>query len=245
MNDIDQIKNVDTTGEDLIILTGVPGSRWSHINKILMADPTINRSDCNTTYRAHKGSYFGPFDNLRDYSKQELLDIFAQGFEHWNGKKIIKSHWFVYDLDYLAELFPKATIIGVYVPDDVAFRRWKAIGGFDIDYPDYSWFKDDKTMKYRIKEGNAYLLKFFTERGFHFKIYKNYIDMGNEANINITNPFTQNPPSDEWVVKSPLIAIYRDTRPLDGRLLRRYLKKSSKFWEWIDDPTIALGQMKS
>jgi len=245
MNPINRVRNIDPSGSDLILLTGVPGSRWSHINKVLMTDPTLNTSDCNhldQQYGAHKATYFGPFENLRDYSKQDLLDIFIQGFDNWEGRKIIKSHWFLYDLDYLIELFPLATILGVYVPDDISFRRWKAIGGWDITYPDYSWFENDKTMKMRIKEGNAYLMKFFTERGVKFKVYNSYVEMGKQFGIDISIDNTNILALEESNrVVSPLVAVYQSHRKPDMLNLRNYLKNSGPYWDWIDNAAVGLS----
>ena len=85
-------------GEDLIIVTGAPGSRWSGVIRLLsLICKEINISD-NTARRVyekrdaegkvigwHRGAYWGPhnryghkFDKLNTLSKEEVLEEFKK-----------------------------------------------------------------------------------------------------------------------------------------------------------------------
>jgi len=111
-------------GEDLILITGAPGTRWSASIQSISSHPDINLSD-HTEERQyertaeygdgskagigwHRGVYFGPghefgdtFDDLESWDKKSLLEEFKKAFSDWDyGVKIFKSHWFAYSLDH-------------------------------------------------------------------------------------------------------------------------------------------------
>ena len=197
-------------GQDLILGTGVPGSKWSGILKAInVTDEVINMSndaiECkhgltfyhtqaktNKHYGFHYGTYWGPyhelgktFDNIHLMSKKDIIIEFAKAFQNWDKLKLVKSHWFLYHLDFLIDMFPKVRIIGCYLPDDISFRWWHKLGGWDITYPPYDWYVDDTKMQEDIKIGNALLIKFFAERGIEMKAYKDFFDVFNDLNVHI------------------------------------------------------------
>ena len=182
-------------GEDLIIITGAPGTRWSASIQSITSHPDINLSD-QTEERSyertasyedgkkagigwHRGVYFGPchefgktFDNIESWTKEELLNEFKKAFSDWdNGIKIVKSHWFAYGLEHLHKCFPKARIIAYYLPDELCLQWWQVVGGFDIEYPHYDWYKSHKRMLEQIKIENACSIKFAAEKGVPFLRY--------------------------------------------------------------------------
>jgi hypothetical protein len=197
-------------GHDLILGTGVPGSKWSGIFKAVNGTSIINdTAQAKTCYYSkvfynnvakeskefgfHFGAYWGPqheygqeFDNLHMMSKKDIIKEFAKPFKDWDKLKLIKSHWFLYDLDYLIKIFPKAKVIACYLPDDICFDWWHKVGGWNITYPHYDWFVDDTRMKQEIKIGNALLIKFFAERNIPLKSYANYLEVFNDLNIDVT-----------------------------------------------------------
>ena len=157
-------------GEDLIIVTGAPGSRWSGAIRMLsLICKDINLSDNknNFVYRKkvdgqvvgwHRGAYWGPdnpvghkFDVLDTLTKEEIIQEFRAPFTDWDyGTKIIKSHWFSYHLPLLKELFPKARFWSFYDTTQECFNWWKHVGGWDITYPIYTWYKNDERMLQQI-----------------------------------------------------------------------------------------------
>ena len=141
-----------------ILLTGAPGSKWSSVAESLCRSPDIDRSDCNSerSYNngevKHVGSYFDPGME------------FENGRENWDkpfsgsGKRIIKSHTFAHKLDELKTLgFP---IVLVYRSHLECFDWWKQAGGFDIAYPDYSYYKNMDEMWQHIQAQNKDINRF-------------------------------------------------------------------------------------
>jgi len=194
-------------GEDLILATGAPGSRWSAGLHSISSHPDINNTDKNEerSYDKpvtlpdgrtiglgyHRGCYWGPdhdfghtFDNMQSMSKQDIIEEFQKPFQEWTpGIKIVKSHWFSYHLEYLHKLFPKAMIVGYYLPDDICFDWWHTVGGWNISYPHYTWYKNDEGMKKGIKTENANLIKFMSEKGGVIREFETLNDTLNELDL--------------------------------------------------------------
>lgn len=180
-------------GEDLIFLVGSPGSKWSQIHRILCEHPDINTTDWSeektwrilakdvfgvvTNTGGHRGSYWGPgnmygkgFDRLDKMTKEEIVSDCMDAYETWDKVKIIKSHWFAYNLEYLHSLFPKAKIALCYAGDIESFHWWHKQGGWGLGYADYSWYENDTKMLASIKEENSRILKFAIDRDLDFKV---------------------------------------------------------------------------
>jgi hypothetical protein len=137
-----------------IFVAGAPGSKWSSVVKNIYYSPSLDRSDYSDerTYHhdasgkmelMHLGAYFDPgmeFDlppNLFTLSKDALEDIFNSAFTG-DGIRIIKSHIFANNIDFLKACWPDCPIILVHRPDDACLGWWVKCGHFDITYPDYS-----------------------------------------------------------------------------------------------------------
>ena len=188
---------IDYTGSDLIFLVGAPGSRWSGIYRTLSESPDINDTDKSPqrvynfptsgdpklvekqpAVGQHSGAYWGPyndvgerFDNLHNCSKEYIYNELSKAFINFNGKKIVKSHFFAYNLDYLAYMFPEATFLLCYKNDIICFSWWHTCGGWGINYPNYTWYKNDSNMLDKIKEENYNILKFAIDKEQTFKTY--------------------------------------------------------------------------
>lgn len=164
---------------DLIFAMGAPGSRWSGVLRcIQMYHKCINTSDDlpertydrvgwdkkngrERLYGWHRGSYFGPgheygqgFDDLENnYTKETFLEEIKKPFENWEGTKIIKSHWFAYNIPTLKKWFPESKMIAVKYGDAIdSFAWWHFVGGWEIPYPHYTWYKDNQRMFSKIQE---------------------------------------------------------------------------------------------
>jgi hypothetical protein len=114
-------------------------------------DSTGERSYKNSRVN-HMGSYFDPgmeFDNDK---------------ENWNlpfsgkGKRIIKSHTFAHQLYELKTL--KYPIVMVYRNDVECFKWWQEAGGFNITYPNYSYYETLDKMWERIQDQNKSIMTF-------------------------------------------------------------------------------------
>lgn len=169
----------DYDGHDIILLTGAPGSKWSNtykqIYKAKHEDLNMHDASYSTyAYRDHTihlGPYWGPghnhgnnFDDIENLSKRQILNEFTGPYETWDKVKIIKSHWFSYNLDDLIDMFPKLRIVMCYLPDTECFLWWKSLGGFDITYPYYKWYKDDAGIIKQISAENHNILQFCAAR---------------------------------------------------------------------------------
>lgn len=190
-------KLVDYDGSDLILLVGAPGSKWSAAYRYLSTSPDINSTDKayhrefnhpfttdlkqirhSTLIAQHQGAYWGPgnefgdkFSFLHNCSKQYIYNEFKKAFENFDGRKIIKSHAFAYNLHYLSCMFPKATFVLCYRNDIDCFSWWHACGGWGINYPNYTWYENDTRMLDKIKEENYNILKFATDHNKSFERY--------------------------------------------------------------------------
>ena len=182
-----------TDGHDLIFAAGAPGSKWSRVLSILAHHKDINSSDKEKfpTYQTkvnfhgqeknvgmHSSAYFGPghgigefFDNLSSCTKEQFLEEIKKAFDNFDqGYKIIKSHWFSYNLDWLKENFPKAKIIMVYNGDAEAFKWWHLVGGWNIKFPYYDWYGTDEKLYKHIKIENRLIFDFMRKNKLSFQI---------------------------------------------------------------------------
>lgn len=175
-------------GKDIIFAMGAPGSRWSGILRaIQMYHNCINHSDdsperkydryTKTSFDGkevsagwHRGAYWGPahefgqgFDDIKsNYTKETFLQECKKPFENWNGVKIIKSHWFAYNIKTLKEWFPEAKLIAIQFGTDLdTFAWWHFVGGWDIHYPHYDWYETNERMLEQIKKENTAINNYF------------------------------------------------------------------------------------
>ena len=108
----------------------------------------------------HLGAYFDPgmeFNlppDLFTLSKDALEDIFNSAFSG-SGIRIIKSHIFANNIDFLKACWPDCPIILVHRSDDACLGWWVKCGHFDITYPEYhEYYRDLKTMAGIIQDQN-------------------------------------------------------------------------------------------
>jgi hypothetical protein len=190
-----------TDGSDLIFAAGAPGSKWSRVLSILAHHKDINASDKDMfpTYQTkvsfhghektvgmHSSAYFGPshgigeyFNDLSNHNKEEFLEEIKKAFKNFdNGYKIIKCHWFSYNLDWLKANFPKAKIIMVYNGDEEAFKWWHLVGGWNIKFPYYDWYENDQKLFKHIKIENRLIFEFMKKNKLSFSIkdFKQLVD---------------------------------------------------------------------
>ena len=153
-----------------IFVAGAPGSRWSSVVKNIYYSPSIDNSDYTTsrtyyhdagdTQLIHVGAYFDPgmeFDlpeNFAELSKDKLENIFNSAFTG-AGVRIIKSHIFSNNIDFIKNTFPDCPIVLVYRNDDVCFDWWVKCGNFDIKYPNYRpYYQNLEIMITKISKQN-------------------------------------------------------------------------------------------
>ena len=136
----------------------------------------------------HRGAYWGPYHtygqnfDVMDITKEEAIAEFKKPYADWDsGIKIVKSHWFSYHIPKLREWFPEATLMCFYMEDQECFDWWHEVGGWDIEYPHYDWYKDNEGMMQGIKNENDELRKHFNLKYYHnYELSK---DLGLSENI--------------------------------------------------------------
>ena len=154
-----------------IFCAGAPGSKWSSLIKNIYYSPSVDRTDYSEsrTYwhdapgqleLMHLGAYFDPgmeFDlpvDLSTLSQAELERRFDEPFSG-KGVRIIKSHIFAHNIDFLRHTWPDAPIILAQRGDDACLGWWVKCGHFNITYPSYDkYYKDLRTMSGIIADQN-------------------------------------------------------------------------------------------
>jgi hypothetical protein len=147
-----------------IFLTGVPGSRWSGIAQTLESIPGFNSTDrtpartySHHSYTGHQGAYFGPGMELDCRLDADYID---SAWTSSAGTRLVKSHDWAYMLPKVEHHFPDDWIMLVYRPDMASYAWWHEAGGFQIQYPNYSWYKDSAEMLREITKQNKRILEY-------------------------------------------------------------------------------------
>ena len=147
-----------------IFFTGVPGSRWSGIAQTLetmsgmnISDRTPEREYDHHSYTGHKGAYFGPGMEFEPVLDENYID---QAWTEPGGCKLVKSHEWAYYLGEIREKFPDDWIMMIYRPDMSSYAWWHEAGGFQIQYPNYSAYKNSSNMLSEIMRQNSCILEF-------------------------------------------------------------------------------------
>ncbi len=149
-----------------IYYTGAPGSRWSGIAQDIESLPGMNTSDrtlprnyTHGEFSGHKGAYFGPGMEFEAIPK----DTDKAWIRPDDGCMLVKSHHWAYMLDslYVYQTCKEGNwIMLVYRPDMPCYAWWHQAGGFNIGYPDYSWYENSEQMLIEIQKQNKMILEF-------------------------------------------------------------------------------------
>lgn len=163
-----------------IFVTGAPGSRMSeYVEEHIYPLPNIDPSDRSPerTYWAHgellhRGAYFDPCMEFENDALQWDKPFMERGgstgyprskFNFGDGIRVIKSHTFAFQLDYLEQF--KYPIHIVIRPDDECYEWWHAEGGWDITYPEYRrYYIDNDNLKEQIAIQNKTSLEWIEKK---------------------------------------------------------------------------------
>jgi hypothetical protein len=155
-----------------IFMTGAPGSKWSSVSKNIYYSSDIDGtdySDARTYYHdasgtmqlMHMGAYFDPgmefgwfFDKIDRHTREQCEAEFDRPFTG-TGVRIIKSHVFAHNIDFLKDHWPECPIVLVQRPNDACLGWWVKCGHFGITYPLYDqYYQDLRTMSQIIPAQN-------------------------------------------------------------------------------------------
>lgn len=156
-----------------IFVAGAPGSKWSSVTKNIYYSNSVDRTDYSeerTYYHdasgymdlMHLGAYFDPgmefgswFDNLDQHTVAECEAEFDRPFSG-TGVRIIKSHVFAHNVDFLKQCWPDSPVVLVLRDNDACLGWWVKCGHFDITYPLYhDYYRNLKEMAIQIEQQNC------------------------------------------------------------------------------------------
>lgn len=170
-----------------IFFTGIPGSSWSRIASTLsIAVPAINISDYSDNRKesllpAHKGVYFGT--GMEFPADLSIENIDAPWAKNLYGTRIIKSHEWATKLDQINEMYPDDWIMLVHcAPVIKTINGWMNSGGFEIKYPNYSYYENKTKLIDLANRDNAAIIDFARKNKLKWnKFNKEWI----EKNFNV------------------------------------------------------------
>jgi hypothetical protein len=181
-----------------IFFTGVPGSRWSGIAQALESGAGFNTSDrlpsrtyTHHAYTGHLGAYFGwgmEFEPLILWSDHNYID---QAWANPGGCRLVKSHNWPDKFDEIEKCYSDDWIMLVYRPDLTSYSWWHEAGGFQIQYPDYKWYKDSTNMLYEISRSNQQILEYGCKNNVTWEYFTaNWVltNMGQTVTVDRTYP---------------------------------------------------------
>ena len=122
-----------------------------------ISDRTPEREYDHHSYTGHKGAYFGPGMEFEPVLDRSYID---QAWLNPGGCKLVKSHEWAYYLGEIKEKFPDDLIMMIYRPDMSSYAWWHEAGGFQIQYPNYSAYKNSSNMFSEIMRQNSCILEF-------------------------------------------------------------------------------------
>ena len=153
-------------------MTGAPGSKWSSVSKNIYYSSDIDRSDYSdartyyhdasgTMQLMHMGAYFDPgmefggfFNEIDRHTREQCEAEIDRPFTG-TGARIIKSHVFAHNIDFLKDHWPECPIVLVQRPDDACLGWWVKCGHFTITYPKYDqYYQNLRTMSQIIPTQN-------------------------------------------------------------------------------------------
>ena len=185
-----------------VFFTGVPGSRWSGVAKLLCQHPSVDNTDCSEkrSYRdMHFGNYFGPgmehgklFQNMNKLHPNILIEDLESPYtdNNYNQIRFLKGHIFAYHLDFIEQRFRDSKIMIVYRNDELSLNWWLEAGGFDIPYPKYDWYVDEATMLEKIKIENQHILTFVNKHNKQLEPFTTeWIKQNFDWNIEVNDYF--------------------------------------------------------
>jgi hypothetical protein len=165
-----------------VFLTGVPGSRWGRPENMIYEQADIIDISCRWPHQQdnpkhgtrHIYTFWGPFhEHGEQFDRLDLLgpgEVMRQIDAVYDDNdprpyRIIRCHWFSYQLDWIAEHMPWIDILMVFREPEMSYRWWIQSGGWDISYPNYTWYSNDAVMKRQIMIEHKLMLKFCRDHG--------------------------------------------------------------------------------
>ena len=143
-----------------IFLTGGPGSMWCGADRLIRSGFGANADNSDITddkeWRGHLGAYWHPgsppgndwVNNFAEYSRTEIETMLDSVFEepHPDSEFVVrvhKSHYWVYHLDKIEELFPECDIVAKIQEPWKCIAWWQYYTGHDHVHDPYDYYHRD------------------------------------------------------------------------------------------------------
>jgi hypothetical protein len=91
-------------------------------------------------------------------------DYIDQAWAEPGGCRLVKSHQWPDKFDEIERFYPDDWIMLVYRPDMASFAWWHEVGGFQIKYPCYDWYRDEADMLHEISRNNKLILEYACQK---------------------------------------------------------------------------------
>jgi len=130
--------------------------------------------------KTHSGAYFGPyhefghnFNDLNFYNSAD--DFYTECLKPFSNEnkplKLIKSHWFAYNLDWIWNNCKGHSLFLIWRDPSAAEAWWYNMGGWDINYPIYTWYENSKKMHQQIIIENKLIEEFANKKNIQWYDY--------------------------------------------------------------------------
>jgi hypothetical protein len=185
-----------------VFFTGAPGSRWSGVSQVFRdtldnvdnSDLVPEKSYKHHLYSGHIGNYYGPgmlnaqwLDQSFGTQPQWETEI-AASYTGTNPVKLILSHHFAYWLNQLTSTFPTSKVVLCYRTDQECYDWWHTAGGWNIAYPNYSWYENNDKMLVEIQKQNKQTLEFISHHNLTLEqptidFFRQHFDINKDFNF--------------------------------------------------------------
>lgn len=131
------------------------------------------------TGKGHYGSYFGPgnefgqdFEDLSHYNVDDFKSECMKPFtDDSKNTKLVRSHWFAYNLDWLYDNCKGDEILLVWRDPKESEKWWHDMGGWNITHPNYDWYQNDSRMWEKIQEETRLIEEFASKHNITWHEY--------------------------------------------------------------------------
>jgi hypothetical protein len=143
------------------------------------------------------------FMQMNQLTKEECEFEFNRAFAPatHHRPRVIKSHVFAHNLDYLKNNWPDCPIVLVYRPNDACIGWWVRCGQFNITYPNYQYYSNLNMMAMHIDLQNKDIQRFAVQNFASFDVITDNNSLCDKLQLQLDDPTT--------------IRSYRDYREAD------------------------------
>jgi len=191
-----------------IFYQGAPGTTWSGIAQFIEQVPGFNTTDRNASreynhngfdhsarpavapeispiFIGHRGAFFGK--GMEFEADPSAANIDQAWEDPTAGTQLIKSHEWVHCFDEVMRLHPEDWIVLVYRNDMHCLAWQHEVGGFNVKYPNYDWYKNSRNLFSHITWQNELAMEFSFKHDLTWSHFSNrWVKETFGSTVNIT-----------------------------------------------------------